>query len=145
MTQDNAYPEIEYVVVQRKRRAWWKRPGCLLQLAVWVIIMMIPLIIMVLALQGDITIAHRGDVPNKFQHPFFQVRLVMEVDYRGLNITNSSILREDTDNMCIETHARFLLWEGEGEPATYCQCYTRVELGWQTTNAEQGQCNGTTE
>jgi hypothetical protein len=140
MTQSNDYPDIDYVVVHHKRRAWWKRPSCLVQLILWMSIMMLPAVFMVLAFQGDITFYHRGDIPNKFQHPFLQVKLIMEEDYRGLSLTNASVLHDDADNLCVETSIRFLLWEGQGEPATYCQCYTRSNEAWQPVDSEQGTC-----
>jgi hypothetical protein len=141
---NNNYPEIEYVVVEGapRQRAWYKRPGCLVGVVVWFIVMLLPLFLFVLAIQGDITINHRGDVPNKFAHPMLQVKLIMEMDYRGLSITTSSLNREDDTAICIQNQTRYMLWQGSGDPADYCQCYDRENANddWQRTEQTQDTC-----
>jgi len=141
----NDYPEIEYVVVEGppRRRAWYKRPGCLVGVVIWFIVMLLPLFLFILAIEGELTINHPGDVPNKFAHPMLQVKLIMEIDYRGLSITTSSVNREGDDDLCIENQTRYLLWQGEGEPATYCQCYSRDEADddWQRTEQPGATCS----
>ncbi|TVR22281.1 MAG: hypothetical protein EA396_06330 [Anaerolineaceae bacterium] len=137
------YPEIDYVVVERKRRAWWKRPGCLLILVAWLALMSVPFFILLLAFQGEMTLGRGGDVPNKHQHPVLQVRLIMDMDYRGLNITTSSVHRADSDNLCVQNNIRFLLWEGEGENVTNCHCYSREDetVDWASVGVESGACD----
>jgi len=120
-----AYPDIEYVVVEKQRRRPLRRIGCGLLVVVWFFVLLLPLGLFILAVNEEITISRGGGIPDAHEHPRLQVSLVMEVDYRGLRITDT-ILREDTDTrLCIQTNIRFLLWEGEGDPATFCDCYTR--------------------
>jgi hypothetical protein len=137
------YPEIEYVVVEKKRRPLYQRIGCLLMIPIWLLFAITPLVMIILAVEGDITIEHGGDVPNKFQHPLFQLKLVMEEDFRGLNITNSSLYREGENDFCIQNNVRFILWEGEGDPASYCQCYERddPDADWLSISSEEGSCD----
>lgn len=135
-----AHPRIEYVIRERKRR--WsplQRVGCVLGLLLWLLVMTVPFLLFVLAIQGQITIAHPGDVPDGHEHPLLQVKLIMEPDYRGLNITNSSVQR-DGENLCVQTDVRFILWQGEGEPASFCDCYTQVNDEWSLETTTIGTC-----
>lgn len=126
MTENSTDPpvHIEYVVVEKPQRRWYKRPGCILGLVIWLILILTPTFFIVVAVQGDITINHTGDIPDKGRYPRFQVKLIMEPDYRGFSITNSSINRDD-ESLCIEQNVNYVLWQGSGEAATFCQCYTR--------------------
>ncbi len=117
-----SYPPIEYVFVERKRRPLW-RIGCILLVVIWFLILLIPLFFFILATQQEITIARAGDVPDSYQHPLFQVQLVMEEDYRGLRFVTTSIHDKTDEIMCVQTNVSYILWEGKGEPATFCRCY----------------------
>ena len=134
------YPEIEYVVTVKKR-SLVQRLGCFAVIVVWFMVMMIPFFFIVLAVNGEIRFGHSGDVPDKHEHPLLLISLVMEADYRGLSSTNSSVERPTYDDLCMETHVSYLLWEGEGEAATYCDCYTRDENDdWQFTETTTQNC-----
>ncbi|MCU0480788.1 MAG: hypothetical protein MUE54_06185 [Anaerolineae bacterium] len=119
-----SYPPIEYVFRERKRNPI-RRAGCTVLLIFWFLFLLTPLCLFVLAVQGEITIAHFGDVPESYQHPLFQVQLVMEEDYRGLRIVNATLHNQTDEAICVQTNVRYLLWEGEGDPATFCRCYER--------------------
>lgn len=137
------YHQIEYVVQEQpKKRSLARRIGCGFLLVIWLFILLLPLGFFILAVDGEITLSHRGDVPEKHAHPRLQVRLITEIDYRGLQITNTSVNRADDLNLCIQTDVRYLLWQGEGEPATYCDCYLRSdqEEDWQFDTTNPGQC-----
>ncbi|MFW5708772.1 MAG: hypothetical protein ACOCX5_00995 [Chloroflexota bacterium] len=140
--QNSEYPLIDYVVVEKRPRAWYKRPGCLVGIVIWFLVMLLPFALFVLAIEGDITLSYGGDVPDKHAHPLLQVRLVMEPDYRGLSITTASLHREGEANLCIQNNIRFILWQGEGDPVTYCQCYARASVDdeWTSTDTSQGAC-----
>ncbi len=133
------YPEIEYVV-KVKRPSLARRLGCFAMIGVWLVVMMIPFMLILLAVQGEIRLGHSGDVPDKHEHPLLQINLVMEIDFRGLNITHSSVNR-DGDDLCIQTNVRYLLWEGEGDPATFCDCYTRQGDDWQFAQTTMQACD----
>ncbi len=126
-----AYPPIEYVIAERKRNPL-RRAGCIFALAIWFTVLLLPLCLFILAAQQEITISHFGDVPDKFQHPLFQVQLVMERNYRGLRLVNTTTASQSDDNICVQTNVRYILWEGTGEPATFCRCYERdaTESTW---------------
>lgn len=137
------YPEIDYVVKQvPPGRSPLRRLGCGVLLVVWFAVLLLPLAMFVLAIQGDITIWHGAGIPDREEHPRFQVRLVMEMDFRGLGLTTTSIERDGEDALCIQSNVRFLLWEGEGDPATFCDCYTRSSSNteWSLEATTVGHC-----
>lgn len=138
---ENGPVEIEYVV-HKKRRPLRARLAWVAFLLVWVVILFIPFAFFTLASRGQITISHSGDVPDKFEHPLLQVRLISEIDYRGLLVINSTVDRTDALNLCVQTQVRYLLWQGEGEPATYCDCYARAqsEDEWLVASSVPGRC-----
>jgi hypothetical protein len=134
MTENNnEYPDIEFMVVGQKPRPWWKKSGCLLGLFAWLALMMIPFFMLLLAFQGEITINHWGDVPSRFEHPFLQVVLIMEPREQGLRFTRSTVNKLDENRICMETHIRFWMWQGQPQDAlSYCKCYSRQDKsdGW---------------
>jgi len=135
------YDVIEYVVKTR-RRSIWRRLGCGLGIIGWLAFISLPMIFIVLAVRGQITIPRGGDIPNPDSYPYLQVRLVTEMDFRGLNITSTMVERDGSDALCVQTNVRFILWQGEGEPATYCECYTRAgsDAVWDVMEAREGAC-----
>ena len=124
--QDTAYPEIEYVVREvPRKRPLIQRLGCGIALVIWFAFLLLPLLLFVLAIQGDITILHGDDIPDRQTHPRFQIYVQMEPEVQGFQFTTSSIKEIDSQNTCIEVNVRYFLWEGQGDPATYCDCYSR--------------------
>lgn len=143
MSETSEVPEnIEYVVTVKKRTPL-QRLGCGLMIVVWLLVMMLPMVMIVLAVEGEIIIAHTGDVPDKHEHPRLRVDLIMEIDYRGLQITNSTIARDGETNICIQTNVRYLLWQGEGDPARFCDCYMRpgAEADWSLESTVTESCS----
>lgn len=137
------YPQIDYVVKETsRRRSPLRRLGCGVLVVFWFVLLLLPLAMFVLAVQGDITVPRFDAVPDPQEHPLLQVRLVMEVDYRGLGITSTSVHTGENE-LCIQTQVRFLLWEGEGDPATFCDCYTRdsSEVDWVFASTVEGECD----
>ena len=125
--QQAAYPEIDYVVREvPRKRSLIRRLGCGVVLVIWFAFLLLPLLLFVLAIQGDITILHGSDIPDRQSHPRFQVFVQMEPEVQGLQFTTSSIKDIDSQKMCIEVNVRYFLWEGQGDPATYCDCYFRA-------------------
>lgn len=141
--QKPAYPQIEYVVVEKQRRKWYRSPGCLFGLALWFLVMLTPMFFIILAIEGEITIPRGDDVPDRHRHPRLQISLLMEADKRGLSFTNTSIAEEAADTLCLQTNVRYLMWEGEGESVVYCECYTRdtPESEWFSDTTTQGTCS----
>lgn len=117
--------DVEYVVIQKKRKLW-NRIGCWVMVVFWFLVLLIPLGLFILAIEGDITIK-RGGVPDSHEHPLLQLSLIMESDARGLRVTNTSLHHPSDNDLCVQTNVRFVLWEGEGDSASYCDCYTRPD------------------
>lgn len=132
---------IEYVIRERKRSPI-RRAGCTILLIFWFIFLLTPLCLFILAIQREITISHFGDVPESYQHPLFQVQLVMEEDYRGLRIVNTTLHTQNDDGVCVQTNVNYWLWEGQGEPATFCRCYERdsTESVWALSEEKLEAC-----
>ena len=135
-------PEIEYIVVNKKRNPLRKIIRIVV-IVIWFLILLLPLAFFVLASQGDITISRSG-IPDSHEHPLLQFSLISETDSRGLRITTTSISKPDDLNLCIQTNVRFALWEGQGESARFCDCYTRqdTESEWQFESYIDTACEG---
>ncbi len=134
-------PSVEYIFVERKPNPL-RRLGCTILLILWFLFLLLPLFLFILAVQREITIAHAGDIPESYQHPLFQVQLIMEEDYRGLRIVNATLHNATDTNICVQTNVRYVLWEGEGEPATFCRCYERdnSESEWSLSEQTSEAC-----
>jgi hypothetical protein len=141
-----AEPEIVYV---GRRSAYARRAGCGAAVLVWILIMLIPVGLFILATQGEIRISHGNRVPDPASHPLLELRLLSEIRNQGLVITTSSVAQQSTaageSLACVLTHVRYLLWEGEGENASYCDCYARPEGStsnndWSYTSTTQNTC-----
>jgi hypothetical protein len=139
-------PEIVYV---GRRSAYAKRFGCGAAVLIWVLIMLIPLALFILAVQGEITVSHGNRVPEPDAHPLLQVRILSEVRNAGIVITTSSVASQSTEadesRACMLTHVRYLLWEGEGQNASYCDCYVRPadstsNNDWSYSGTSQNTC-----
>lgn len=111
-------------------RSILRRPGCLFGLILWCIVMLLPFAMVILAVESHITWSHGKGMPERAEHPRLEIRLLSEIDYRGLSITNSSIKFEDDTNMSVQTNVRFFLWEGEGESVIYCDYYEYSDDEW---------------
>jgi hypothetical protein len=126
---EDEYQEIEYVVTEGppRRRSAVQRLGCAAVVLLWMIVLLIPFFLFILAVDGEITLGHGGDIPEPEGHPLLQVRLVSEIDFRGLHITTSSQDRLNENNTCVQTNVRYLLWQGDGDPAVFCECFEREQ------------------
>lgn len=140
--EENPNAEIEYVVVEGKKRSPLRRVGCGIMLVFWFTVLLLPLVLFALAVNGDITISRSGDIPDSHEHPLFQASLVMEADFRGLRLTNTSLARDDDNNLCIQTNVRFLMWQGDGEASVFCDCYQRdnSNFEWELSSTTLATC-----
>lgn len=130
-------PEIIYV---GQRRAYTRRFGCGLAVLAWLLVLLIPGFLFLLAIQGEIVLWHGGDVPASESHPLLQVKLLMEIETRGLNITRSTPVTQSESETCMQTVVSYLLWQGEGSNVSYCDCYERANETWQLTSTGDGSC-----
>lgn len=80
----------------------------------WLLIMLFPVVAVVLATQEQIQI---GKETNSHVRLF----LLQEGENEGVGIEWTRHVREP--ERCTQTSLFYLIWEGEGDNATYCQCY----------------------
>lgn len=136
-------PDETPVVVKQKmgaRGCAW-RLGCIV---VWLPLILLPLFLLILATQGEVALWHNDRFPDGEEHPFLQAKLLMDIDTRGLNVTRSYISSGNAEDtaVCVQTNVRFLLWQGEGTPVDYCDCYGRnaPAESWEFVARTQGTC-----
>lgn len=118
------------------------RRGCIIGVIIWLVVMTIPAFILLLAIQQEVTIWHGSGFPEREAHPLLQVRLIMEIESRGVSIGTSHISRETETLACVQTNVNYLLWQGQGESASYCDCYQREDpsADWQFNETYTGIC-----
>ena len=105
------------VTPQRPRRSPLARLGCGVALVIWGLLLLTPCFFITLAVRGEISL-DTGPAPEQR----LRIWLIMEADERGLGISTTSSVPQ-ADLTCIQTDVRFVLWEGEAEPVSYCHCY----------------------
>lgn len=131
------FPEAQEPVVIRKKRGPLGRLGCALGLIIWAILILSPCILIALAVQGEISIS-TGDAPDQR----LRIWLIMEAAQRGIGISNASVRSSVEGQTCLQTDAQFFLWQGRGEPVSYCECYQH-EAGskaWIPLGTTPGEC-----
>ncbi len=111
-----------------------RRPGCLIALVVWFVVLLSPCILLFLAIRGEISIS-TGSAPDQR----VRIWLIQEPRQSGIGLSNTQV-RQNADGLCVQTNVSFVLWQGEAEPTAYCECYTQAETGWQIVSAEEGAC-----
>ncbi len=127
-----ASPQVVQHPVSRLRRL-----GCVVALLLWLVVMLIPCFFIALAVQQEISIT-QGSAPNQV----LRFWLINEADHRGVGISSTSLhpgLQEA--EICVQTDVRFLLWVGESDPTSYCECYASVDDALEFTGASEGQCS----
>lgn len=124
------------------RRNPLRRLGCLLLLVLWFALLSMPCGLFYLAANGEIRLEH-GDIPQPHAHPLLLISLISEQNERGLRIESSSIVA-DQPQLCVETAARFLLWQSSGgdQDVRYCDCYARGAAdSWMLSDTSAGACH----
>ena len=123
------------------KRSIFRRVGCGILIVLWFLFILSPCLLIILASQGEIVLQHRN-IPESEIHPLLRVDLIMDIDFRGMAFTNSTKQNESDLEMCVQTNVRYLLWEGEGESAKYCDCYSRISVdkSWESTITTVGEC-----
>lgn len=113
-------------------RRWFRRLGCCLLLIVWFVLMLMPCFFVTLLVEKDIVIS-RSSVPD---HEF-RIFILEEPNERGFGFSSGTIVSGggDEQTVCVVTSVDYLLWEGEAEPDTHCNCFERAGEGWSTTMA----------
>jgi hypothetical protein len=100
--------------------------------------MLVPCFFITLAFQQQITIS-QGDAPGQM----IRIWLINEADHRGLGISSTSVHPTvQENNLCIQTDVRFILWAGQSESTSYCECYAPSEgnESRELTSTNEGVC-----
>jgi hypothetical protein len=128
------------------RRGCLGRLGCGGIFFIWLFFVSLPTFLLIMAFQGEIGFWHGGDMPEPESHPMLLVRLVMDIENQGFSVTSSSVSEQTETAICVQTHVRFLLWEGDsdddGDSVSYCDCYTRASArtSWLYNTSTPGSC-----
>lgn len=114
-----------------------RRLGCGIALVLWFALLLVPCLLIVMATQGEITIS-QGSLPGQQ----IRVWLIMEATERGFGISSTSTQQTDPNIACVQTNTRFVLWAGQADPLSYCDCYARAdaESPWSSVSTTQGVC-----
>ncbi len=132
-----ANPDHPQALVFRRQNPL-KRVGCTIGLLLWAVVLISPCLLCTLATQGQITIS-LGSAPGQQA----RIWLLNEARERGIGISwPSAHYSQDAQTVCVQTDTRFVLWEGSGQPATYCECYTRENTGeaWIAAQISDDSC-----
>ncbi len=121
------------------RRRLIRRIGCGVLLVIWFCVLLLPCGLIVLAVQQQIVIP-TGNAPGQQT----RIWLISEPTERGFGISTASAISTDDNTLCVRTDVRFLLWAGQADPLSYCECYARANAGdaWSLTGSSQGACSG---
>ena len=124
-------------IVKPRRRSPLRRAGCTIVVILWFVLLLTPCVGIALATQGDIVIS-QGNAPGQE----IRIWLITEADERGLGLSSATLQQPDSNNLCVETSTRFILWTGQADPLTSCVCYTRdmEEQVWSTVSVENRAC-----
>jgi hypothetical protein len=108
-------------------------------LVIWFVVLLLPCALIVLAVQQQIVIP-TGSAPGQ------QTRLwlISEPTERGFGVSTAAVTPTGGDALCVQTDVRFLLWSGQADPLSYCECYARANAGdaWSLTDSREGACSG---
>lgn len=121
-----------------RRRGPLGRLGCALGLLVWLVLILSPCLVFTLATQGEITVTV-GGAPGQSA----RLWLVMEANERGLGLSlPTAQTSAEGDAVCVQTDVRYLLWQGQAESVSYCECYRRAadEAPWDFVTTIEGSC-----
>ena len=108
--------------VPKRKRGPLGRLGCALGLLVWLVLIVSPCLVFTLATQGELSLS-LGSAPGQTARAW----LVMEADERGVGLSLPSVQSSaDGGALCVQTDVRYLLWQGQADPVSYCECYRRA-------------------
>lgn len=114
-----------------------RRCVCLSFIVVSILLFVAPCFFVTLMVRGEL-------VFSLSDRPGHEVRLfrLSEKDLGGVGLTWSSLKNETDDgDYCLQTSVKYLVWEGEGENLSYCQCYAKVGNDeWNPTSATEAEC-----
>lgn len=114
-----------------------RRLGCLVGILIWALLVLSPCALFFFATQNEVNIA-LGALPEQN----LRIWLINEPRERGFAVAVPILVEgPDPDSICLQTETRFLLWMGQGEPGTICDCYTSSsDEGWHLISSSIGAC-----
>jgi hypothetical protein len=129
--------QVRYVPAPPKKVNWARRIGCGIALVFWFALLLLPSVFLILLFNNEITIT-TGDAPDQQIY----IYLISEARERGIGVRTGSVASRDDTNVCVQTEQRYLLWQGTGEPATFCECYSRSSSSesWSLASSEPNAC-----
>ena len=118
------------------------RIGCGMLVVIWFIVLTLPFAMLWLATGRNITLSRGGDAPLTSQHPRLRVQLVMESDFRGLQISRNGVLTNEDTLFCYDQSVNYLLWENRGDEDINISreiCYERdtIDNEWQPLSVDE--------
>ncbi len=121
------------------RRRPIRRVGCGILLVIWFLVLLLPCGLIVLAVQQEIVIP-TGGAPGQ-QTRFW---LISEPTERGFGISTAAVTPTGDNAICVQTDVRFVLWAGQADPLSYCECYERANAdeAWSLLSSSSVACSG---
>ena len=99
-------------------KRWLRRLAIVLLLLVWASVMAFPIFAVLLATQNQLQVGEE-------QGRRLRLYLVQERAQEGIGIEWARpVAGTGDDAYCLQTSIRYLMWVGEGQNVTYCQCFT---------------------
>ncbi len=104
-----------------------RRTGCVLLLIIWFAALLLPCFLFYLATQQEVVVS-QGDLPGQE----IRIVLLMDAGKRGIGFWSTAATTNLEGDTCLITYVRYILWEGQGDPVSYCECYVRdtASSGW---------------
>ena len=93
-------------------KRWLRRLLYLVAFIVWLLLMAFPFIAFTLATNGELRLGNES---------YLRLFLVQEAEANGVGFEWRRELFQPDD--CLRTSVNFLMWEGESERVSYCQCF----------------------
>ena len=138
MTEQLPPPLDASQALPKRKRGLLGRLGCALGLLVWLVLILSPCLVFTLATQGELVL-NLGSAPSQTARAW----LVMEADERGLGLSLPSVQPSaDGNALCVQTDVRYLLWQGQTDSVSYCECYRRAsaDAPWDHVSTVEGVC-----
>ncbi|MCA9940391.1 MAG: hypothetical protein KC418_17255 [Anaerolineales bacterium] len=94
-------------------KQWLRRTGCLLLILFWLFLMSLPLLAVNIARGGQVRLGAQDGA-------HLRIFLVQEEKLNGLGLEWARDVAGT--GTCRHTSVTYLMWEGQGTSADYCQC-----------------------
>ncbi|MBX3061790.1 MAG: hypothetical protein U0528_14965 [Anaerolineae bacterium] len=124
-----------------------RRFGCGVLLVLWFLFLLTPCAVFVLAVQREIVIKW-SEVPQDE----LRIWTIQDRDARGIGIANSRRVNTtgsgsqpveysaENPLICTITDIRFILWQGQANPAHSCSCFQKQQSRWAEVVVGQDAC-----